>query len=160
MEQVDGVAYDIVVALGLDDMQLPGGSLDRWPRAQEPAAEWISRQRYRFLAVTRAARRRLILLRPQADGDGPCRDSPFLRRIAALCPATQVLDPLQLPEPSRVIARPPRAPVARERYSVEELSIASLCEHRWRLRRSSPAHGASPMPGSSDGSRVLTGLRQ
>lgn len=138
LEQVDGVEYDIVVALGLDDTRLPGGSLDRWPRAQEPAAEWISRQRYRFLAVTRSARRRLVLLRPQTDADGPCRDSPFLQRVAALCPSAAVPPAPYDAEPGREGARVPRARVARERYSVEELSIASLCEHRWRLEAIEP----------------------
>jgi hypothetical protein len=138
LEQVDGVEYDVVVALGLDDTKLPGGSLDRWPRAQEPAGEWISRQRYRFLAVTRAARRRLVLLRPQADAEGPCRSSPFLQRVAALCPSAAVTSIPYDADTARQSAPSPRARVAKERYSVEELSIASLCEHRWRLEAIEP----------------------
>ncbi len=138
LEQVDGVEYDVIIALGLDDMNLPGGSLDRWPRTGEPAADWISRQRYRFLAVTRAAKRRLVLLRPQADGDATCRESPFLRRVSALCPAARV-NGAPCVTASPVVGAPPvRARIERERYSVEELSIASLCEHRWRLEAIEP----------------------
>jgi hypothetical protein len=140
LEQVDGAEYDVIVALGLDDTQMPGGSLDRWPRTQEPASEWIARQRYRFLAVIRAARRRLLLLRPQLDGDAPCRDSPFLRRVAALLPQTKATDCAC--DPGSVNGsprdRPRRAQMTREHYTVEELSIASLCEHRWRLEALEP----------------------
>jgi hypothetical protein len=140
LEAIDGVEAPIVLALGLDDSQMPGGSLDRWPRQQEDAEDWLDRQRYRFLATVRAAESRLILFYPLASEDGACRPSPFLKRVEALVPdASRAKRPTRSNVASGPIQSvPARARVQRSAYSVEELAIAALCPHRWRMEAVEP----------------------
>lgn len=141
-EGVDGIVRHVVFFLGLDDRRLPAPGRPPWPRAKWSAQEHVERQRYRFLAVVRAARRQLWLSFAWQDWESDQRPSPYLEEAAYLLGADGVLQPPAVP--ARVPRPDGEADEARSRalrrydYDLDELAVWRLCPHRFKLESLSP----------------------
>jgi hypothetical protein len=135
-EGVDNVTRDTVFFLSVDDRRVPAPGLPPWPRMVWTAKEHVERQRYRFLAVLRAAQRKLCLSYAKQDWQMAYRRSIYLEevlRLVPLPPATRpplptLAAPVLTPEPARRTG-----PVHRPHYDIGELAVFRLCPHRYQL---------------------------
>ncbi|MDM0115656.1 hypothetical protein QTI66_26135 [Variovorax sp. J22R133] len=140
-EGIDNVTRHTVFFLGVDDRRMPAPGVPPWPRVQWSAGEHIERQRYRFLAVVRAARHRLWLSCSRHDWERDYRPSPYLEEVARLLEGSAHLEqdgagsrssPANAPE-AACAPRPPAVGIVRSEYELDELAVYRLCPHRFKL---------------------------
>ena len=138
---IRGLQFKVVIAVGLVEGKVPVESADGLPdeepnaavdsltrlaatrRASEAERDSIEQQ-YLFAQLFESAREKLILTRPQKNGDTPLMESPFLRRVKAslgiekceLLPATTVY-------PNRAILFADRLPAEQLKH-VKKMSDA------------------------------------
>ena len=135
-EGIDNVTRDAVYFIGLDDARLPAPGVPPWPRAQWSAQEHIERQRYRFLAVVRGAKRKLWVSYSRQDWERDYRPSPYLDDVAHLIERESLLARPPAPAPLPVSKPPGRrggSSLKREVYELDELALFKLCPHRFKL---------------------------
>lgn len=133
-EGVDNIERHTVFFLGVDDQRMPAPGGPPWPRTDWSAQEHIERQRYRFLAVVRAAQHRLLMSYARQDWQKHYQPSPYLDEAAYLlrCTIRAQARPMR---PARAPVQPTRAhvPMRRERYTVSELATYGLCPYRFKM---------------------------
>lgn len=132
---VDGYKKEIIYYLGVDDRRVPRRYADPWPFFASDIAAHQETERHLFLAVARAARRRLHLSYAQVDEGGAYRASLYLEEAAAVLGRTisSVHDTLA-PAPGDAAAPArPAAPARRDRYSLAEVAHFGLCPFRYKL---------------------------
>jgi hypothetical protein len=141
-EGVDGVVRDVIFFLGLDDQRLPAPGRPPWPRAKWSAQEHVERQRYRFLAVVRAARRRLWFSFAWQDWESDQRPSAYLEEVAYLLERDDVLQPPAVttcvPRPDNTAEEAGNRALRRYDYDLDELAVWRLCPHRFKLESLNP----------------------
>jgi hypothetical protein len=135
-EAVDNITQEIIFFLGLSDRRVPAPACAEWPDATVDVDAHSDRERYRFLAVVRAATQRLVLSYATRDWEHTYGSSPYLEHVHALLNAPAPADPAAATL-SRAKASSQPAPramgVRRDRYDAAELAIFRLCPHRYKL---------------------------
>lgn len=133
-EGIDGMSRELVILLGGTSEQVPRPATDRWPRWDFDLDEHLDKERYYFLAVTRAAGTALHASYPTSTHEGRAAPSPYLLRLGP------VEDRSVPAAPSTPAARPPAPPAATSRndYQLGELAHYALCPFRYKLERLEP----------------------
>jgi hypothetical protein len=133
-EGIDGMTREVVILLGATSEQLPRPASDRWPRWDYDLDAHLEKERYLFLAVTRAAGATLHASHPKATHEGRAAPSPYLLRLGP------VADRSLPAAPPAVAERPPAraAPTSRNDYVLSELAHYGLCPFRYKLERLEP----------------------
>jgi hypothetical protein len=133
-EGVDNIERHTVFFLGVDDQRMPAAGSPPWPRTNWSAQEHIERQRYRFLAVVRAAQHRLLMSYARQDWEKQYQPSPYLDEATYLL-GSAIRAEVRPSRPARAQTAPARAPVPvrRERYTVSELATYGLCPYRFKM---------------------------
>ncbi|GEO12625.1 hypothetical protein [Microvirga aerophila] len=135
-EGIDNVTCHTVFFLGLDDRNMPASGGPRWPRAEWNLEEHIKRERYRFLAVLRAAEHRLYLSYAGRDWEQTYRASLYLDMVGSFV-RTNVVAPRPSPPSQEVVTAdlPARHHISvhRSRYDIAEIAIFKLCPYRFKL---------------------------
>jgi hypothetical protein len=134
-EAVDNITRPIIFFLGLNDRRVPGPARAEWPNATVDVGIHTDRERYRFLAVVRAASRRLVLSYSTRDWDHAYGPSPYLEHVHALLNTPVPSDPSAATSSRARTVLAPAHPcgVRRDRYDAAELAIFRLCPHRYKL---------------------------
>lgn len=140
-EGIDNVTRHTVFFLGVDDRRMPAPGVPPWPRMNWSAQEHVGRQRYRFLAVVRAAQQRLWLSFSRHDWERDYRPSPYLEEVARLLERQRHLAAAEAPsvEFSDGAAVPTATKqrqatfIQRDEYEIDELALFRLCPHRFKL---------------------------
>lgn len=136
-EGIDGHPMDVVILLGADELQLPRPFRSGWPVATDTLNDHLAKERYLFLAVVRAARRRLRVSYSRVV-DRRARDaSAFLRPVASM-PAGE--PPIAAPSgvPPAAEGTKPLRPARRTSYQLTEIALFGLCPYRYKMERLSP----------------------
>lgn len=134
-EGIDGMTRPVVILLGATSEQLPRPAADRWPRWDYDLEEHLEKERYLFLAVTRAAGERLHASHPKTTPEGQAAPSPYLLRLGPVEDRSPVAP--AAPEAATALA-PPAAPALRDEYDLAELAHYALCPFRYKLERLEP----------------------
>ncbi len=138
-EGLDSAPRPIVFYLGVDSRRVPRASPIPWPFFSLTGDEDEERERYLFLAVVRAARRRLHLSYARLGEDQAYGPSLYLSAAAVLLGRSI---PAGAPEeepdgtPARVAL--PTLPGKADEYDLHEVALFGLCPYRARLERFDP----------------------
>jgi hypothetical protein len=144
-EGIDGHPIDVVILLGADELQLPRPFREGWPLATDTLDEHLAKERYLFLAVVLAARRRLRVSYSRVVDRRKRDASAFLRPVASL-PDAGTTTALVVASAPATVAPQPLRPARRASYELTELALFGLCPYRYkmeRLSRLAPAHRES-----------------
>ena len=142
-EGIDNVVRHTVFFLGLDESRMPAPGSPPWPRIGWSAQEHTERQRYRFLAVIRAARQRLILSYARQDWERRYQPSPYFDEALYLLDRSIGADP-----PGSRSSCPQAESAAslsnmkRDRYTLSELASYRLCPYRFKMEALTDSAGA------------------
>lgn len=142
-EGIDNVVRHTVFFLGLDESRMPAPGSPPWPRIGWSAQEHTERQRYRFLAVIRAARQRLILSYARQDWERRYQPSPYFDEALYLLDRSIGTDP-----PGSRSSCPQAESAAslsnmkRDRYTLSELASYRLCPYRFKMEALTDSAGA------------------
>lgn len=136
-ESVDCSPRDVVFYLGLDSSRVPRPAVMPWPFFNLDPDLDADRERYLFLAVTRAAKKELHLSYSRQGEDEVYEPSPYLLRAARLLGRE---DDLKSPEPDPPATPSSRMPLPVLGGKVDELllydvAVFGLCPYRFRLER-------------------------
>lgn len=135
-EGIDNSGVDQVFYLGIDDLHAPRPYQEPWPFFDLEVQAHSEKERYFFLSVLRAARRRLILSYAQSDEAGTYSPSPYLVRVANL-----LNDGLKPPTPAIATTPTPSVPelrptyFRRTTYDISEIAHYRLCPARLKFER-------------------------
>lgn len=133
-EGIDNIERHTVFFLGLDESRMPAPGSPPWPRITWSAQEHAERQRYRFLAVVRAARRRLLMSYARQDWERRYQPSPYFDEALYLLERAIDADgPRTLTPPVETAAVVKLVDMKRERYTLAELATYSLCPYRFKM---------------------------
>lgn len=133
-EGIDNIERHTVFFLGLDESRMPAPGTPPWPRITLSAQEHIERQRYRFLAVVRAARQRLLMSYARQDWERRYQPSPYFDEAAYLLGRTvEVEARAPCAPPARTVPLPKLIDITRERYTLSELATYRLCPYRFKM---------------------------
>ncbi|MGO4478695.1 NERD domain-containing protein [Massilia sp. 2TAF26] len=133
-EGVDNISCHTVFFLGADESRMPAPGAPPWPRMVWSADEHVERQRYRFLAVVRAAHHCLLVSYAHQDWDKEHQASPYLDEAARLLARR-----LEVPRTSAATAAPKDQasvrliPMKRESYTLAQLATFRLCPYRFKM---------------------------
>jgi hypothetical protein len=134
-EGIDNIERHTVFFLGADESRMPAPGSPPWPRITWSAQEHIERQRYRFLAVVRAARRRLLMSYARQDWEKQHQPSPYLDEAARLLGRSLGADTVASHSVSSQKQPPVAKPIRVERdgYRLSQLAIYRLCPYRFKM---------------------------
>lgn len=134
-EGIDGMTRQVVILLGATSEQLPRPATDRWPRWDHDLEAHLVKERYYFLAVTRAAGETLHASHPKTTPEGRAAPSPYLLRLGPVEDRSPLSAAAPPPRPD-----PPARPAAalRDEYHLAELAHYALCPFRYKLERLEP----------------------
>ena len=133
-EGIDNVERHTVFFLGLDESRMPAPGSPPWPRIDWSAQEHIERQRYRFLAVVRAARQHLLLSYSRQDWERRYQPSPYFDETLYLLDRSIDADaPRSAPPPEKTEPVVSFIAMTRERYTLSELASYKLCPYRFKM---------------------------
>lgn len=133
-EGIDNISRHTVFFLGTDESRMPALGTPPWPRVTWSAQEHVDRQRYRFLAVVRAAQGRLFISYARQDWEKHHQASPYFdeavhllsRSVGVVAATTESVSP-PVPAPAA------RMPMERQTYTVSELALHRLCPYRFKM---------------------------
>lgn len=138
-ESIDGYQKDYVFFLQIEDERFPRSTPDEWPFLGRTNSEQREIDRYLFLAVIRAAQKRLVLSWSLADERGEYRQSPYLAEAAIQKHAMRIPvqndveateEDLQVDTEQRSLGR-----ARRDHYDLEEIAHFALCPFRYKMER-------------------------
>lgn len=133
-EGIDNIERHTVFFLGLDESRMPAPGAPPWPRTTWSAQEHVERQRYRFLAVVRAARQRLLMSYARQDWERRYQPSPYFDEAAYLLGRTIRVDARAPGAPPAMTVQVPKLiDITRDRYTLSELATYSLCPYRFKM---------------------------
>ena len=141
-EGIDNVERHTVFFLGLDESRMPAPGSPPWPRINWSAQEHTERQRYRFLAVIRAARQRLLLSYACQDWERHYQPSPYFDETLYLLGRSLDADaPASPPSPAQTTPVVSVIDMTRDRYTLSELASYRLCPYRFKMEALTDAAG-------------------
>jgi hypothetical protein len=133
-EGIDNIERHTVFFLGADESRMPAPGSPPWPRITWSAQEHIERQRYRFLAVVRAARQRLLISYARQDWEKQHQPSPYLDEAAHLLGRSlgmETVSKRSMSPQEHPVAKPIR--IERDGYMLSQLAIYRLCPYRFKM---------------------------
>jgi hypothetical protein len=135
-EGLDSSPRPIVFYLGVDSRRVPRPSPIPWPFFALTGDEDEERERYLFLAVVRAARRRLHLSYSRLGEDQAYEPSLYLTAAATLL-GRKILPggPEDGPAPTPARVALPTLPGKADEYDLHEVALFGLCPYRARFER-------------------------
>lgn len=131
---IDGVTRRVVLMLGVDEVSFPRPFSEGWPRTRGGIDAHLDQERYRFVAVVRAATELLELSYARRVGRSAVGPSPYLQRLVVTPTAPPRRAPA-VPATPRVATTTPRR---RTSYRLDELVQVATCEWRYALERLDP----------------------
>jgi hypothetical protein len=136
-EGIDSAPRDVVFYLGADAVRVPRPSGMPWPFFELTADADAEKERYLFLAVVRAARKRLHLSYARQGEDETYGPSPYLTAAARLLKREADLTVTTAPPPAtRPTAHPlPVLAGQASEYDLHDVATFGLCPYRFRLEQ-------------------------
>lgn len=133
-EGIDNIERHTVFFLGLDESRMPAPGSPPWPRITWSAQEHAERQRYRFLAVVRAARRSLRMSYARQDWEHSYQPSPYFDETVYLLGQPKADKEARAnASSSEREAAVARIQIERDRYTLSELAVYKLCPYRFKM---------------------------
>lgn len=135
-EGIDSYPRDVVFYIGVDNSRVPRPAVDPWPFYEDKLDAGSEQERYLFLAVVRAARKRLHMSYAVRGEGATYSPSPFVSEAEAILGrAPAKLPRVRASEVAEVVVSPAPRPVPRVEYTLHEIAIAALCPYRYKLER-------------------------
>ncbi|WP_438447067.1 hypothetical protein [Gorillibacterium sp. sgz5001074] len=136
-ETIDGMLYKVVIYVGCDNVHVPVLYPEPWPFYVDGRDDHLSKERYMFLSVVRAASQKVVLSFALKDGDRSFQPSTYLQEIHYLLgerwSEQGILDTLDLSKAHDGVRTVKVRAARRNTYSLSELAHYGLCPLRYRL---------------------------